>query len=543
MALATPYLDAIKKFEGYTPRASWDYKQHSIGYGTKARFPGETIDQAEADRRFQQEITSARDQVRALGVPLQPGQEAALTSLTYNAGPKWMASGLGQAVKSGDWQTAGQRFQEYNKAGGQVLPGLQSRRAQEAAWLTGSDPGSSQPPMMLGGPKEQAGAPPMALSDSQQQGFSLDNWMMSPLFQMGAGVLGAPNIGQGLMQGSQAASQFATARQKQQREAELFPLQKQLLQAQVTKAEQPPTSQDLTEYAAARAQELEAGRQPPSILQFLARKKAQGNGRTPIMGIGPDGRPVAMVIGDNPDGTPALLNATAAPGYSVDPRNVTKIDTGTGTQVIGNSGNIIANVNKDIAGAKVAAEVGEASGKAIAGLPKAEQALRSYEAQQGIVTQDIDKALAAADQGYSTGLTGALAGKMPGTKAYDLARTLDTIKANIGFDKLQQMRAESPTGGALGAVAVQELEMLQAVLGSVGQAQSKEQLKANLSRLKETLNSFGERRRQAYAEDVKRYGGAVVGPPNVPINANPSGAPAAPLHDFGNGVKVNRKLD
>jgi len=72
---------------------------------------------------------------------------------------------------------------------------------------------AAQPMMMLGGPKDQtAGAPEMALYDPQsQQGFSLDNWVSSPLFQMGAGVLGAPNIGEGLMQGSQAASQMQTA--------------------------------------------------------------------------------------------------------------------------------------------------------------------------------------------------------------------------------------------------------------------------------------------------------------------------------------------
>lgn len=146
MPLDPPFLDAIKKFEGYTPKASWDYRQHSVGYGTKARFPGETIDQAEADRRFQQEIGSARGYVRGLGVPLQPGQEAALTSLTFNAGPGWINSGLGQAVRAGNWDEASRRFVQYNKAGGQVLPGLQSRRNQEVAWLGGNVPAASASP-------------------------------------------------------------------------------------------------------------------------------------------------------------------------------------------------------------------------------------------------------------------------------------------------------------------------------------------------------------------------------------------------------------
>lgn len=158
MPLDPPFLDAIKKFEGFTPKASWDYKQHSIGYGTKARFPGETIDQAEADRRFQQEIGSARGYVRGLGVPMQPGQEAALTSLTFNAGPGWINSGLGQAVRSGNWDEASRRFVQYNKAGGEVLPGLASRRNQEAAWLGGTAPDASPT-----SPTTTTGAaPPMA---------------------------------------------------------------------------------------------------------------------------------------------------------------------------------------------------------------------------------------------------------------------------------------------------------------------------------------------------------------------------------------------
>lgn len=99
------------------------------------------------------------------------------------------------------------------------------------------------------------GAAPMALSDSAPQGFSLDNWMMSPLFQMGAGVLGSPTIGQGLMQGSQNAAQMRQAQLaqqqaqiKQQRDAELFPLQKQLMQAQIQKATEPATTDDIREY-------------------------------------------------------------------------------------------------------------------------------------------------------------------------------------------------------------------------------------------------------------------------------------------------------
>jgi hypothetical protein len=81
----------------------------------------------------------------------------------------------------------------------------------------------------------------------------------------------------------------------------------------------------------------------------------------------------------------------------------------------------------------------------------------------------------------TSGLLGGLSSKVPGTKAYDLARDLDTIKANLGFDALQAMREASPTGGALGQVAVQELAMLQATVSSLDVGQSPAQLKEALS--------------------------------------------------------------
>lgn len=129
------YLDAIKSFEGYTPTAQWDYAQLSNGYGTKAKFAGEKIDKTEADRRFQAEVASARSIVEKNAPFVDEGTKAALTSLTYNAGDSWTRSGLGDAVRRGDLEQVRDIFQQYNKAGGEVLPGLVSRRAAEALWI------------------------------------------------------------------------------------------------------------------------------------------------------------------------------------------------------------------------------------------------------------------------------------------------------------------------------------------------------------------------------------------------------------------------
>ena len=83
----------------------------------------------------------------------------------------------------------------------------------------------------------------------------------------------------------------------------------------------------------------------------------------------------------------------------------------------------------------------------------------------------------------TSGLIGSFLKGVPGSGAKDLASTLTTIKANIGFEALQAMREASKTGGALGQVAVQELEALQSVLGSLDQTQSASQLRSNLDKI------------------------------------------------------------
>lgn len=109
------------------------------------------------------------------------------------------------------------------------------------------------------------------------------------------------------------------------------------------------------------------------------------------------------------------------------------------------------------------------------------------------VTENLDKALEQVNW-RSSGFVGELAGLFGGTEATDLQSTIDTIIANVGFKELQDMRASSPTGGALGQVAVKELEMLQAVLGSLKRSQSPDQLRENIKKVRDryetTYNSI-----------------------------------------------------
>jgi hypothetical protein len=104
-------------------------------------------------------------------------------------------------------------------------------------------------------------------------------------------------------------------------------------------------------------------------------------------------------------------------------------------------------------------------------------------AQIGNTVGAIDTALGRATS-FNTGLSGAVAGMIPGTGAYDLRQDVTTIKANLGFSELQKMREASPTGGALGAIAVQELEALQSTLRSLNPNQSQATIVANLEKVR-----------------------------------------------------------
>lgn len=200
MAILDPqYLEAIKGFEGYNPRATWDYKQHSSGYGTKAE-PGEVIDRATAEQRFQDAIGQAAAHVDSVNPNLPAGARAALISLTYNAGPGWSQAGLGDLVRSGDLQGAAERFVQYNKAGGEVLPGLVKRRTAEAAWFgapLAQQPAAQPAPVSpvappQGAPLSLPQAAPQQQAMPQQQAPAFDFSQLQPEQMQAPPILAPP---------------------------------------------------------------------------------------------------------------------------------------------------------------------------------------------------------------------------------------------------------------------------------------------------------------------------------------------------------------
>jgi hypothetical protein len=88
------------------------------------------------------------------------------------------------------------------------------------------------------------------------------------------------------------------------------------------------------------------------------------------------------------------------------------------------------------------------------------------------------------------GIIGSVLSKVPGTDAYDVGAMADTIRANIGFERLNEMRKESPTGGALGQVTERELAFLQNSLANLEQSQSQEQFERSLDVVENAYKSI-----------------------------------------------------
>lgn len=106
-----------------------------------------------------------------------------------------------------------------------------------------------------------------------------------------------------------------------------------------------------------------------------------------------------------------------------------------------------------------------------------------------VVGQSIDDALKQIDTHKNdivagTGWGSFLKG-LPGTDANALSKSIDTIKANIGIDKMNEMRQNSATGATgLGAMSDFENRLLQSTLASLDQDQDPATLSRNLRRVR-----------------------------------------------------------
>lgn len=124
-------------------------------------------------------------------------------------------------------------------------------------------------------------------------------------------------------------------------------------------------------------------------------------------------------------------------------------------------------------------------------LDKGINLIKSRQTTLNETTSAIDTAITTAKKPLATGFLGKATGWVPGTPGYTLTEgDLKEIKARIGFGELQEMRLNSPTGGALGQVAVQELTYLQNSLGALEPGLGGPKLIENLEKVKKHYEGF-----------------------------------------------------
>jgi hypothetical protein len=87
---------------------------------------------------------------------------------------------------------------------------------------------------------------------------------------------------------------------------------------------------------------------------------------------------------------------------------------------------------------------------------------------------------------------------IPGTDAADVSRLVETLQGNIAFKKLAEMKAASPTGGALGAISEKELALLASSAGSIDPALSFFLFKDNIDQ----IESGALKAKQILEEDI-----------------------------------------
>lgn len=221
-----------------------------------------------------------------------------------------------------------------------------------------------------------------------------------------------------------------------------------------------------------------------------------------------------------PDQVRASLSVFGQPGNEAAEKLIASSPNGIPRTILGNTQSALSNMTRLGATSQPKAPPGfrwtaQGNLEAIPGGPagiKIEGQEQKAKAMQSAMIAQADTVIAKAEQALlkvnnaTTGIGGSIMGMIPGTEATDLRADVTTIKANLGFNTLQEMRRNSPTGGALGQVAVQELEMLQATVAALDQKQSKEQLRERLGEVISHYRKWKEAVEKAESESGQATG-------------------------------------
>jgi hypothetical protein len=224
-------------------------------------------------------------------------------------------------------------------------------------------------------------------------------------------------------------------------------------------------------------------------------------GKTGAIVVGPDGK--RYVVRYRSDGT-EQINPLELGGQSLTPDRGVEIVGDTAVNK--STGDDVRNVGDALARGEEAKTIGKGKAEKRLNFGKIETGLKQQEITDRYVAEDIDLALQMSENPWATGFVGNLGNYIANTPGSNLSKVLSGVQANLGFEKLQDMRNNSPTGGALGSVTERELELLQATWGSIVNSQDVATLQRNLLRLKQIRSEFATLRRQAYEHDLKELG-------------------------------------
>jgi hypothetical protein len=96
--------------------------------------------------------------------------------------------------------------------------------------------------------------------------------------------------------------------------------------------------------------------------------------------------------------------------------------------------------------------------------------------------------------------------KIAGSPEWTFVKNIESAKSNIGLDRLQEMRENSPTGGALGQVPFQQQKRLEQVYGEVDLGMPMEMIEANINRIQNIYTDimYGDPKERALAVEEGR---------------------------------------
>lgn len=138
----------LKSVEGFSKYPYYDYGQYTVGYGT--RCPGDKysyykangITEEEAEKLLKEFLTYFEGEINTklidkYGLTMTQSQFDALVSFSFNIGTSWLSSSKMSTIKTtivtnGSPNDMAYAFSLYCHAGGEILPGLVTRRLCEA---------------------------------------------------------------------------------------------------------------------------------------------------------------------------------------------------------------------------------------------------------------------------------------------------------------------------------------------------------------------------------------------------------------------------